>query len=256
MMILQRIMTAILTAFLFVLPVFAQETKPLEGQIEHSANLAPLPDGLKQGGKFDEQSLPTLTPKNNWSPIPKWMAGTWQFKSETVTHMRPINNKKKYPKVPFVLRNEFQKIHGYQIDKSGQVWDYVKAPYSYTCKVDNGLVAYNRCIIVDNIVQDADSYVRRVAGDDSVVEPNSQQILLTLSKECINRYTTMGDDAIRIDASTKIFDREGNPTLLKISNMMGVRVKPFDPVDEKDGENLRELFADFLKASGKADLVP
>lgn len=252
----QRILGVILTAFVFfVLPAMA-DTQPLEGQIEHSVKMPPLPEGLEQGGKFDEQALPTLTPKNNWSPIPKWMAGTWQFKSETVTYMRPINDTKRYPKVPFVLRNEFQKSFGHQIDKSGQIWDYIKAPYSYTCKVDNGCIAYNRCISVEVVAQDAESYVRKVAGDDSVVEPRSQQILLTLSKECISRYTTMGDDAFRIDASTKIFDREGNPTLLKISNMMGMRLKPFERVDEKDGENLKQLFVDFLKASGKADLVP
>lgn len=237
------------------LPAWA-DSQPLQAHVEHSVKLPPVPDGLMQGGKFDEPSLPTLVPKNNWVPIPKWLAGTWQFKSETVTHMNVINDETKYPPTPFVLRNEFQRTIGFQMDKSGQIWDYVKAPYSYTCKVDNDCMAYNRCMTVDTIENSPDLYISRVAGDDSVVEPTSQTILLTQQKECINRFSTMGDDALRIDSSTKIFDNRGNSKLLKISNMMGMRAKPFERIDEKDGDNLRQLFVEYLKSAGKAELVP
>src|SRR5215470_11319486 len=231
-------------------------SQPLKARIEHSENLAPVPSGLMQGGRFDEQSLPPLTPKNKWSPVPSWLAGTWQFKTETVTHMRLFTKDASYPPVPFVLRNEFQKTFGCQKDKSGQIWDYVKAPYSYTCKLDEGYLGYNRCESVDVIAGDPREYVRRVVGPDSVIDPNSQQILLTQQKECFSRYSQLGDDAVRVDGSTKIFDMQGNSKVLKISNMAAMRVKPFEAIDEKDGENLKQLFSDFLKANGKADLLP
>lgn len=240
---------------LLATPALSQ-TSPLEGRIEHSEKLAPLPDGLMQGGKFDEQSLPRLNTKNNWVPIPTWLAGTWQFKSETVTHMNVIKASTRYPPVPFVLRNEFEKTLGHQIDKSGQIWDYVKAPYAYTCKVDNNCLAYNRCMTVDIVTCSSDDYIRRVVGDDSIVEPQSQMILLTLQKECISRYSPLAADAIRIDGSTKVFDSRGNTKVLKISNMMGVKAKPFETIDEKDGENLKKLFAEYLTATDKANLIP
>lgn len=240
---------------LFASPGLAQSS-PLEGRIEHSDKMSPVPEGLMQGGKFDEQALPKLSPKNNWVPIPKWLAGTWQFKSETVTHMNVIKDSTKYPPVPFVLRNEFEKTLGYQIDKSGQIWDYVKAPYAYTCKVDNDCLAYNRCMTVDIVTNTPDEYIRKVVGDDSIVEPKSQLILITLQKECISRYTPMASDAVRIDGSTKVFDTRGNTKLLKISNMMGARSKPFEAINEKDGDNLKQLFAEYLTANGKANLIP
>jgi len=251
------ITTSLLTLqmVLCALPVFAQ-SKPLEAHVEHSEKLPPVPEGLMQGGKFDEQSLPKLVPKNLWVPIPKWLAGTWQFKSETCTHMNVIKDKVKYPPCPFVLRNEFQKTFGYQVDKNGQVWDYIRAPWAYTSKVDNNCLAYNRCTST-KIVDDAeDNYTRSVVGDDSIVEPKSQLILITLQKECISRYTPMPPDAIRIDASTKVFDTNGDTKILKISNMMGAIAKPFEVINEKDGDDLKKLFAEYLTSVGKTDLIP
>jgi hypothetical protein len=34
------------------------------------------------------------------------------------------------------------------------------------------------------------------------------------------------------------------------------RIKPFQVIDEQDGDNLKQLFADYLKSQGKADLLP
>jgi len=228
---------------------------PLQGKIEHSETLQPAPRGMAEGAKFDESALPKLVSQNNWVPVPKWLAGTWQFKTETVTYIRSFD-KKTYPDVPFTLRNEFQKTIGYQRDKSGQIWDYVKAPYSYTTKLDGGLKGYERVDSVTIVSDDSEGYTRAVIGPDSVIDPESQQILLTQQKECFNRYTPMADDAIRLDGSTKVFSMQGNPKVLKISNMLAMRVKPFAPIDEKDGENLRQLFAEFLTAHGKTNLIP
>lgn len=237
-------------------PKKSSNSAPLQARAEHSVRLSPVPDGMMQGGKFDEATIPKLSPKNNWVPIPKWLAGTWQFKSETVTHMNIINDKTRYPELPFVLRNEFQKTIGCQKDKTGQVWDYVKAPYSYTCKVDNDCIAYNRCETVSVVSDSKEEYIRKVSGADAIVEPESQVILKTLQKECISRYTPMDENAVRVDGSTKIFDTRGNAKLLKISNMLGTRAKPFEAVNEKDGEDLKKLFVEFLNTQGHPELIP
>jgi hypothetical protein len=228
---------------------------PLQGIVEHSASFAPVPLQLMPGGKFDEASMPKVIPGNFWYPVPAWMAGTWQFKTETVTFMRTFT-KQHYPPVPFTLKNEFSKVIGMQKDKSGQVWDYVKAPFSYTAKLDGGLLGYVNETSID-IVKCTDSeIVRKLVGPDTIVDPTSQEIMLTNQKECFTRYTRLGDDALHVDGSTKIFDMNGNPTVLKFSNMLAMRTKPFEVLDEKDGQNLKQMFSDFLKTQGKADLVP
>jgi hypothetical protein len=228
---------------------------PLQGMVEHSASVAPVPLQLMPGGKFDEASMPKVIPGNYWYPVPAWMAGTWQFKTETVTFLRTFT-KQHYPPVPFTLKNEFQKVIGMQKDKSGQVWDYVKAPYSYTAKLNDGLIAYVNETSIEIVRCTETEVVRKLVGQDSVVDPTSQEIMLTNQKECFNRHTRLGEDALHIDGSTKIFDMNGNPTVLKFSNMLAMRTKPFEVIDEKDGQNLKQMFGDFLKAQGKADLVP
>jgi hypothetical protein len=228
---------------------------PLQGSIQHSEAVAPLPLEYAPGAKLDEQSLPKLTPENRWYPIPNWIAGTWQYKTETVTYLRAFD-KKKYPQTPFTLHNEFQRTYGYQKDRTGQIWDYLKAPYRYQAKLDGGLIGYVTDGTVDISKATNEEVVRKVFGNGAVVDPESQQIVLTNQKECFTRYTPFSDDAIRLEGSTKVFAMDGSPQVLKFSDMLGMRVKPFEVVDQLDGQNLRQMFGDFLRANGKADLAP
>ncbi len=231
-------------------------SEPLRGEVEHSETVPAAPLSMMPGAKLDEEALPKLIPGNNWIAIPNWFAGTWQFKTEKVTRMRVFVKDKAYPPVPFTLRNEFQRAHGQQKDKSGQIWDYIKVPYSYTTKVNDGYLGYERIVSVEVPICNDDEIIRKAFGPDSVVDPNSQEILLTQQKQSVNRYTKFGDDAILLDSSTKIFDIQGSPTVLKISEMVGMRVKPYEEIDEQDGRNLKELFAQFLTSNGKKDLIP
>lgn len=228
---------------------------PLQGAAQHSVSVAPMPLSLMQGAKFDESAQPKLTPGNVWYPIPSWMAGTWQFKTETVTDMY-VYTDTKYPPVPFTLHNEFQRTMGFQKDKSGQVWNFVKAPFSYTAKVGNGLLSYINENSITVLKSNDGEVLCRLVGQDAIVNPDTQEILLSNQKECFTRHTPAGDDGLRVDGSTKIFDMDGKPKVLKLSNMLAVRLKPFEVVDSRDGLNYKELFAEFLKAQGKANLIP
>jgi len=231
------------------------EKAPLQGSVRHSETVAPIPLQYGPGAKMDEQSLPKLIPENRWYPVPNWLAGTWQFKTETVTFLRSFD-KKQYPPVPFTLHNEFQKTYGYQKDKSGQVWDYLKAPFRHKAKLDGGLVGYVTEGTLEVVKSNNEEVLRRLTGVDSIVDSESQAIVLTNQKECFNRLTQFGEDAIHLDGSTKIFGMDGAAQVLKFSNMLGMRTKPFEIVDSLDGQNLRQMFVDFLKGNGKADLAP
>lgn len=245
----------VLNVVLLFLPA-ACASEPLHGGVEHSDTVPAAPLALMPGIKFDEDALPKLTPGNNWLAIPNWFAGTWQYKTETVTRMRLYTKDPGYPSVPFTLKNEFKRTHGQQKDKSGQIWDYIKVPYSYTTKVDNGYLGYERTLSVDIVKCNEDEVIRKVFGPDSVVDPDTQEILLTQQKQCVSRYTKFGDDAVHLDSSTKIFDMQGSAKLLKISEMVGMRVKPYEEIDEQDGRNLKQSFAQFLTSIGKKDLIP
>ena len=41
-----------------------------------------------------------------------------------------------------------------------------------------------------------------------------------------------------------------------VSNCKAHLIKKFEVIDEQDGDNLKQLFVEFLKTHGKADLIP
>ncbi len=227
----------------------------LQGGVKHSEYLEPVPPGLMAGAKFDEQTLPKLTAGNKWIPIPAWLAGTWQFKTENVTDMVNFTNKD-YTKPPYSIRNEAQKIFGQQKDKTGQIWHYLKTPYSYITKLNHGILGYERIIGLEALSYNDEAVVLKVTGSDTQVNPRSQVVTNTDQAEDINRYTPLGKDGIVLNGSAKHFTMDGQPTMDMISNLIGRRLKPFAEIDEQDGENLKLLFVDFLTSQGKADLLP
>jgi hypothetical protein len=231
----------------------ASTGRVLQGGVKHKEYLEPVPPGLMQGAAFDEQSLPKLTSANNWIPIPAWLAGTWQFKTENVTDM--VNyTKEDFTKPPYTIRNEAQKILGQQKDKSGQIWHYLKAPYSYTSKLNHGTLGYERITAVDPISYGEDAVVLRLVGTDTQVK--SHKVTHTDQAEDFNKYTPLDKDSMLCNGSAKHFDMNGQPQMDMTSNMVARRLKPYEELDEQDGADLKTLFTDFLKSHGKADLVP
>lgn len=227
----------------------------LQGGVKHSEYLEPVPLGLMTGAKFDEQALPKLSATNNWIPIPAWLAGAWQFKTENVTDMVNFTNKD-YTKPPYTIRNEAQKIFGQQKDKNGQIWHYLKTPYSYITKLNHGILGYERVTGLEALAYNDEAVVLKLTGSDTQVNPKSQVVTNTDQAEDINHYSPLGKDGIVVSGSAKHFNVNGQPTMDMISNLIGRRLKSFTEIDEQDGENLKLLFADFLKLQGKADLIP
>jgi hypothetical protein len=232
----------------------AETSRLLQGGVRHKEYLDPVPSALMAGAKFDEETMPKLTPINNWIPVPAWLAGTWQFKSENVTAMEDYTGAD-YKKPPYTIRNEGQKIFGQQKDKSGQIWHYLNAPYSYVAKLDHGRLGYERVTrLLVTVSSDYSALALKLTGTDTQVK--NQRVTFTSQSEQFSRYTQAGKDAIRLDGSARYFDMQGKATGQQTSYMMPQLSKPFEVIDEQDGKNLKQSFVDFLKSHGKADLVP
>lgn len=164
--------------------------------------------------------------------------------------------KKNYTQPPYTIRNEAQKIFGQQKDKTGQIWHYLKAPYSYTSKLDHGWLGYERVTSVEPISDSDKEVVLILTGTDTTVKPKTGLIVITDQSEDFNHYTQLGQDGIVNNGSAKHFDMNGKPTMEMTSYMKARRISPFTIIDEQDGQNLKLLFVEFLKSHGKADLLP
>jgi hypothetical protein len=234
----------------------AAPTKFLQGSVKHKEYLDPVPLGLRTGSTFDLQAQQAQSASaNNWIPIPAWLAGTWQFKTENVTAMVNYTNIN-YTQPPYTIRNETQKIFGQQKDKTGQIWHYLKSPYSYTTKLNHGLVGYERVTAVEPISYNDSEVVLRVVGTDTQVNPRTKIVTTTDQSEDFNHYTEAGKDEMVNSGSAKHFDMNGQPTMDMTSAMLAKRIKPFEIIDQQDGNNLKQMFVDFLTSHGMPSLIP
>jgi hypothetical protein len=226
----------------------------LQGGVKHKEFLDPVAPGLMSGAKFDEQAFSKLSSANNWIPIPSWLAGTWQFKTENVVDMVNYTSQE-YTKPPYTIRNEAQKTFGQQKDKTGQIWHYLKAPYSYVSKLNHGVLGYERITSNDAIAYNESPVVLKIVGTDTQVS-KANVVVETDQSEDINSYTPLAKESLALHGSAKHFDMNGRPVMDMTSNMIAKLAKPFEVVDQQDGDNLKQLFADYLTAHGKADLIP
>jgi hypothetical protein len=232
-----------------------QGTSPLlQGGVRHKEFVQPVEPGLRAGAKFDEQALLPLTPGNIWIPIPPWLAGKWQFKTENVTQMQNYTDKS-YTQPPYTIRNESQRIFGQQKDKTGQIWHYLRAPYGYTAKLDHGWLGHERVLSVEPVAVTDTEVNLILTGTDTTVNPKTQLVVYTDQSEDFNHYTQLGKDEMVNNGSAKHFDMNGKPTMVLTSYMKARRIKPFAVIDEQDGEHLKLLFSEFMKSHGKADLL-
>ena len=226
----------------------------LKGGVHHKEFVNPVEATLRTGAKYDDASLTPLTPQNVWIPIPDWLAGLWQYKTENVTDMTNYTNIS-YTPAPYTIRNESKKVMGQQKDKSGQIWHYLKAPYSYLSKLDHGNVGHERVLTADALKCEADEVDLRLYGTSTIVNPHSGRVVETDQSEDFNNYTKDKNGMV-CGGSSKHFDMDGKPTMQMASYMKAKLVKPFAVLDVQDGENLRRLFIEFLTTHGKAALIP
>ncbi len=102
------------------LAIVSVKAEPLQGQVNLSEELQPLPPSLRKGAKFDPANLPAQGIIQNWICIPYWRAGTFHRETQTLLSIvGPIT-------VPIRSLNDRQ--IGHQIDNRGQIWHHYALP--------------------------------------------------------------------------------------------------------------------------------
>lgn len=132
----------------------------------------------------------------------------------------------------------------------------LKAPYSYMSKLDHGNIGYERVTEAQPISVSDTEVDLKLVGTSTMVNKRSQRVVETDQSEDFNHYTQLGKDGMLLDGSGKHYNMHGKPTMEMTSNLKARRIKPYEEIDEQDGDNLKQLFVEYLKSHGKADLVP
>jgi hypothetical protein len=145
-------------------------------------------------------------------------------------------------------------VHGFQKDKSGQIWEFLQIPRVQKVNVDNGQ-CYLTCSREDVLRTDGTAVLLKILNSQITVD-NDHKVLATEQVQQISNFLPLEDGLVRMEASLKNFNADGDPQQVQKAEKVIQRIAPFESVDSKDGLNLKQLFVEFLKKTGKDDLVP
>ena len=230
-------------------------SKPLEGRVEEQQeeSLPAIEAKFRTGTTFDEAALTAQTPDNIWIQTPEWFGGKWHSDTETINYMYDYKSGASSSSERF-MKAVASTTYGMQRSKDGQLWTFVKLPrvaktetefgYAYLYALREDLLKYSDTKLVIKF------FYYEISTDSNNTIAKVERV------SSINTYTQLDEGLVRLKASMKSFDEEGQPKLLQFSEKVMKQTAPYEEVDQEYGLNLKQLFAEFLKKIGKEDQIP
>jgi hypothetical protein len=227
----------------------AHPAGPLQGTVEdHDESLPPVEENFRVGTKFDDAKLIGLTPDNVWIHIPDWLGGKWHGETQTINYMYDYKSGMS-SSMERVMKGVSDIVYGMQQSKDGQIWTFAKIPklekqetdfgYAYLYALREDLVSYSDAKLVIKF------FYYEIRTD------NRNKIMSVERVSSINNYTQLDDGLVRLKASLKSFDADGQPKLLQTSEKVLKQTAPYQEIDNYEGLDLKPLFAEFMKKIGK-----
>lgn len=228
----------------------------LQGNVKHSEKLSGLPEGLKSGKVYSDDLLVSPDTKNNneWFLIPDWYAGTRHCEDEVIVYRYwyPTHQSS----TPMLKQmNRQTSVSGYQKDRNGGIWDYKRVPQiqHVECDFENAVLWVKDISLISEA---ADRIVIKYITVSIGMNKKTNKINKIMQQEQINTVTSPLPNVLRSDVSVKAFDADGKPERLEQAVIMADMVKPYQQIDQFEGQELRPLFRDFLMSHGLEALVP
>jgi hypothetical protein len=225
----------------------------LQGNVEHSQDLPPLPPTMNIGAIFDNKLLSAPPVVDDWYWIPDWLAGDWRRDQETVvsTHNFESGEDNRTPHTMAVT--ELAQF-GVQRDKFGGVWH---------CRLATGGVAdcgsYFSIALVQSQEPETvsrDKVIVRDVFTELHINKETNVIIFAAQAESLTRYEPLVDGSLKTTASVKFFDESGIAKKGQINESVETKTKQFTPTDAYKGKDLRALFKQYLLTHGKSDYIP
>lgn len=232
------------------------EGRLLTGEIEHADVVPPIEGKLRPGDIFDRGNLPAKTGRgvNDWYRIPSWLAGRWHKEVQTdyyrfnyLTNDTDTSTR--------VHKASSDGTWGTQKDNQGNIWQFDPAPYSDVVDAgDETVVQIVR--LCEPIESTVDRFVKRSIDTQLRVDKATGKIKSVETGEQITVITPQSDVLIKRETSSKVFDHTGKPLLKGKSFAYENRLAPFTPQNFYRGQDMRQLFQEFLKLSGITAFLP
>jgi hypothetical protein len=226
---------------------------PLQGGVQHAEELKPLPHNLQTGSIYDEKSIPNTADETGWYEIPDWLSGKWLREEETILSTYFFDSQVQQNEPRTIAEREIADF-GVQRDKAGHIWHYRLASKGVADCGSYLAIAFVQTQeplhVADDVVVIRDIFIEVQVNKETNVIMHSSQA------ESITRYRPVRDGLIKTSMSVKVFKEDGTPYTVQKNTAFDKRVESFKATDAFKSQNLRQSFADFLRASGKDHLVP
>lgn len=225
----------------------------LQGSVEHSQALPPLPTSLSVGSTFNQAILKAAPSIDGWYWIPDWLAGDWRRDEETVVSSFDYRTQDENNQPHTIAATEIAQF-GVQRDRFGGVWHCRLATNGMADCGDYFSVALVQSQEPQVVSQD--KVIIKDVFTELHVNKETNAIIYAAQAESLTRYRPARDGVLDTKTSVKFFDQSGMALKGQRNQSFDVRTKPFVPLDSYKGMDLRSLFKQFLIANDKADYVP
>lgn len=226
---------------------------PLQGGVQHSDELRPLPHNLQSGAIYDEKTIPKTADYQGWYQIPDWLAGKWLRDQETILSTYFFDSKVQQNEPRTIAEREIADF-GFQRDKTGKVWHYRLASKGVSDCGSYLAIAFVQSQeplhVSDDVVVIRDVFV------EVQVNKETNIILHSSQAESITKYRPVRDGLIQTSMSVKVFKEDGTPYTVQRNTAFDKRIESFKTTDVFKDQNLRKSFSEFLHATGKDELIP
>lgn len=234
---------------------WSASAKVLEGISDHSSGLPPLDAQYRPGAKFDDVAPAKAQPLNKWYHMPDWLAGVWQSKQHSLIYQFNYKTKKEWE-----AKNRFsyylaEERFGKQKDSQGGIWDLPLAPLVNKA-LSKDFVSYHHITNIEYLYVGDDGMVMRIRSVVTLVSRAGSEIVSAYQQESISTRLPAGENLMRVRDSIKVYDIEGHPLRRSKVEAIATRVGPFEPLNERNGLDLKAMFIEFLKSEKKDSLVP
>lgn len=232
----------------------------LSGGVDHAKQLKPIVPSLRAGAKFNPSLMKRLAPQDYWYRIPNWLGGIWQRNQQNLLKQKNLTLKAKLtstllaPPRLGLFKSQVRYRWGYQYDRMGNIWNYVRFPYiarvhganTYTVQVVRKAVPVR---ISDKIV------VLKFLSSNHRIDLRSNIIVSSEQSEALSMYALFKPNVLYARYSTKKFDSDGKPVSIQESESYIPQIEKFYPENFKDGKDLRLSLRNYLLAN-QPNLVP
>ncbi|MBX9693112.1 MAG: hypothetical protein K2Z81_12055 [Cyanobacteria bacterium] len=223
----------------------------IQGGIQHTETLPPVPAGMQKGSVF---ASPDALPTVQWFPVPDWLAGTWLKDGDVETFSEDLRSGRSSTRQVWI-NNRVKLSFGHQLDALRTIWHAEVLPFR--ADGERGNMQDRRYVMDMSCMKSTpQEVILRFRSAIAVIDPGSQRVIDNEQQEEIVSFAQTSPGIITTRSSTKSFTGSGQPLFQAETHTQRRKLAEFTPVDNLQGIDLKASLSQFLSNSNMSNRIP